>query len=217
MLAPSTFLPISAEGDSFSGEVWGLSQTLLCPSQSHVIGNPTFKPCPESPWLTIPGPDHQPLTWSSCFCFSYILFIPDAWRSLTKAPHGTSHCKPDMFPCCHQGKNQILNYTSKLSCVTSSPVWPHLPMPHPHMTHWLPCSPSFTKAAPHWGISMWCSLSPTEAAELILSPPPPSPSIITFSVKSAALTTAFDTASLSLPPHIYTHSYHRYTPPHTPP
>lgn len=161
-----------------------------------------------SPRLTTPGPDHQPLTWSSCFCFSYIVFIPDAWRSLNKAPHGTRLCKPDMVPCCHQGENQ--SYTSKLSCVTSSPVWPHLPILHPHQTHWLPCSPSFTKAAPHWAISMWCSLSPTEAAGLILSPPPPSPSVITFSVKSDPLTTAFDTASLSLPLHTYIHSYHRY-------
>lgn len=167
-----------------------------------------------SPRLTTPGPDHQPLTWSSCFCFSYTVFIPDAWRSLTKAPHGTRLCKPDMVPCCHQGENQ--SYTSKLSCVTSSPVWPHLPILHPRQTHWFPCSPSFTKAAPHWGISMWCSLSPTEAAGLIPSPPP-SPSVITFSVKSAPLTTASDTASLSLPLHTYTHSYHRYTPhTHTP-
>lgn len=157
-------LPISVDGDSFSGYVWGFipnSSVSLTISSSRKSNLQTMFRI--SPHLTIPGlspgPDHPPLTWSSCFCLSYTLFIHEAWRSLRKALRGTRHCKPDNGSPLPSGKKPNPKLASKLSlcglitCLTSPshfPSWPITLAP-------LLCQ--FSRPTPYWGICMRCSLS----------------------------------------------------------
>lgn len=161
----------------------GSSQTPLCPSQSHLVGNPTFNPCSESHHIspsqgchlvqtTRLSPD-LPASAFPTLC-SYMR-LGDPWEKPSMA---LTIANLTMAPHCHQGKSQIQNYLQALL------VWPHhlsdLTFPSSNLANHTgsPALPTLPGLLPTGGFagdvpSAWNSLLQT-AAGLILSPPPPS-------------------------------------------